>query len=129
MCLFASGGGCDHQEMSQAIQSPPVNNSKPQDSWRWRTFPLPKWSPGNLFPFPVRPPPPALVFQSRINCSHCAAPAAARSRLQGNISVTVNNTSMGSASNAAVFPVYILSEGLVDGCGRTSSMPCPSVQG
>jgi|EP00670_Eutreptiella_braarudii_P006422 hypothetical protein len=38
----------------------------------------------------------------------------------GNISVTVNNTSMGSASNAAVFPVYILSEGLVDGCGRTS---------
>ena len=33
-----------------SIQSPTGNNSKLQDSWRWRNFPLPKLSPSTLSP-------------------------------------------------------------------------------
>ena len=54
MCLFPSRAS---QEIRGTIQSPPLNNSKLQDSWRWRKFPRPKLSASILSP--AKPPPPS----------------------------------------------------------------------
>ena len=44
------------RDVSVSIQSPAGDGSELQDSWRWRTFPIPKLFPSKLSPAP--PPPP-----------------------------------------------------------------------
>ena len=51
-------GAISHQEISGTIQSPPGNDRKVQDYWRWRKLFVPKLSPSKLFP--DNPPPPSL---------------------------------------------------------------------
>ena len=55
-CRVAQDFEIAQQEIRGTIQSLPGNNSKLQDSWRWRKFPLSKLSPSKLSPGKFVPP-------------------------------------------------------------------------